>query len=400
MSFNFVFDRRNDVRPYPNLAPMIADPHGSYSVIGNDWPRIAPCRLLLYCDDHGYPYSVSYMDEPLPEQALYPIGLAWFDYSLDYFDLMLANTISAVRSGQLTVLFYYHEGDNPYREKARLDQLCQQHNLPVNCYRFISGNTKADCIDNFLYFADHELFYWRYGVVWDGVAQSRVDPHQQPRSRRFTLLNRTHKWWRSTITAYLKYEGILDSAYWSYGMVDIGDLYNNNPIRLALFPGLEQYMKKFLDSAPYVCDELSVDDHNRHWLLAEHLYADSYCSLITETLYDAEQSGGAFITEKTFKAILNGHPFVIFGCPNTLATLRQLGYRTFDQAIDNSYDLEQDNTERFRLTVESIKQLQKQDPHQWYMTCWDDVVYNQQHFIQSKYRRLADLNLKLVQPGK
>jgi hypothetical protein len=77
--FNFVFDRRNDSRPYPNLAPMMDNPHDSYHGMGDTWPYIAPCRLLLYCQDHQYPVNISYVDEPLPENAWYPIGLAWFD---------------------------------------------------------------------------------------------------------------------------------------------------------------------------------------------------------------------------------------------------------------------------------------------------------------------------------
>jgi hypothetical protein len=328
------------------------------------------------------------MDEPLPERALYPIGLAWFDYSLDYFAIIPPATLEAIRSAKLTVLFYYHEGDNPYREQDRLDQLCQQHHLPTTCYRFISGNTQAKNIDNFVYFADHELFHWRH-------SQQTVAAHSEPRSRQFTLLNRIHKWWRATITAYFKKEGLLNQAYWSYGNVDIGDLPTNNPIMLRPFPGLSEYMIEFLQSAPYSCDTLSLDEHNTHSILVKHLYADSYCSFVSETLYDAEQSGGSFITEKTFKAIANAHPFVIFGCPNTLLTLRQLGYRTFDNFIDNSYDSEQDNTQRFIKTIAAVKQLLNQDLHAWYQQCLNDIVYNQQLFLSSKYERLAELDRQL-----
>ena len=393
--FNFVFDRRNDVRPYPNLAPMIDNPHASYESMGNNWPRIAPCRLLLYCDDHDYPYTINYADEPLPERALYPIGLAWFDYSLDYFGSIPTATLEQVRVGKLIVLFYYHEGDNPSCEQERLDHLCQQHNLPTTCYRFVSGNTNAEQINNFVYFADHELFYWRYGVVRNGLAQKYVDAHHFPRTCKFTLLNRVHKWWRATIVSYFKYKGWLDSAYWSYGNVDIKDSYHDNPIMLQSFDGLEEHMKIFLQGAPYACDGLSVDQHNTHWILAEHLYKDSYCSVVVETLYDAEQSGGSFITEKTFKAILNAHPFVIFGCVNTLKTLRKLGYRTFDTYIDNLYDCELDNTKRFIKTIATVQKLLDQDMHAWYQQCLDDILYNQQLFVSSKYARLAELDRQL-----
>ena len=395
MTFNFVFDRRNDSRPYPNLAPLTQNPHDSYHGMGDSYPRIAPCRLLLYCEDHSYPYRVTYINEAIPEHALYPIGLAWFDYTLDYFGLMTAATLDLVRAGVLTVLFYYHEGDNPHREQDRLTELCRLHGLSTGCYRFVSGNTAAAAIPGFAYFPDHELFYWRNGVVWNGRPQSYSAAHTGRRSRRFTLLSRIHKWWRSTILAYFDRLRLLDRAYWSYGDTTIGDLYENNPIMLSRFPGLAEHMERFIAGGPYRCDDLTTDEHNSHWISADHLYTDSYCSFVLETLYDAEQSGGAFLTEKTFKAILNAHPFVVFGCANTLATLRELGYRTFDSIIDNAYDTIEDNTRRFCATMATVDELLAQDLHQVYQLCLPDIEYNQQLFVSSKYHRLARLDQQL-----
>jgi hypothetical protein len=248
-----------------------------------------------------------------------------------------------------------------------------------------------------VYFADHELFYWRNGVVWNGNPMPYSAAHAEPRGRKFTLLSRVHKWWRSTVVARFDQLGLLsnDSAYWSYGDTSIGDLYENNPIMLSRFPGLADHMADFLKAGPYRCDDLTADQHNSHWILADYLYTDSYASFVLETLYDAEQSGGAFITEKTFKAILNGHPFVVFGCAGSLATLRKLGYRTFDHLIDNSYDSIEHNTDRFRATMQAVESLLDQDLHSWYQACLPDIRHNQQLFTASKYSRLADLRRQL-----
>ena len=374
----------------------MSNPHESYAGLGDTWPRIAPCRLLLYCDDHGYPYTIHYTDEPVPQGSLYPVGLAWFDYTIDYFALIPQSTLALIQSGQVRVLFYYHEGDNPTREQARLNHLCELHALDPACYVFVTGNTAVEHLANFRYFPDHELFYWRNGVEWNGRAQPYCPAHEEARTRRFTLLSRVHKWWRATTVAYLQQEGLLDQAYWSYGTVDIGDLPENNPIQIGQFAGLRSCMDRFLTSAPYRCDDLTAAEHNSHWILADHLYSDSYASIVLETLFDAEQSGGAFITEKTFKAILNGHPFVIFGCPGTLATLRRLGYRTFDHVIDNSYDEILDNTQRFRAAVAAVQHLSAQDPARWYRACRTDILHNQALFRATKYGRLAQLDQELT----
>lgn len=392
--FKFVFDRRNDARPYPNLAPWVDDPHDSYGGMGDSYPWIAPCRLLLYSTDHSYPVSISYTDEPIPPGAWYPVGIAWFDFGLDYFELMSAEVRTYLRTGQLRVLFYYHEGDNPLHEQARLDALCRLHVLPVNCYCFVTGNTQADSVDRFVYFADHELFYWRNSVKWNDRSQPGCHYHTRPRSKRYTALNRFHKWWRATIMADLtEHRPILNRAnsYWSYNGVDMGDQYTDNPIELSCFEGLESTLTQFLRRVPHRCDELTSDEHNQHWTLVAEHYDDAYCNLVFETFFDADGSGSAFLSEKTFKPIRHAQPFVIFGTAGTLATLRRLGYRTFDSCIDNGYDTITDNTLRYQAARHALQQLDDQDLHAWYVSCRADIVHNQELFLSSKYPRLAAL---------
>jgi len=389
---NLVYDRPGSAGPYPNLVPW-TDTRTGYSDIGDEYPFLCPIRLFYYAKDHGFPINISYTNEPLPDNAFYPIGISWFDFSLDFFELMSEQVRNSLREGKLRALFYYHEGDNPHHEKSRLDQLCAEHNLPVDCYRFISGNTEADKIDNFVYFADHELFYWRNSVVWNDIPQIGCEPHSFKRNREFTLLSRVHKWWRSTIVSHLYSNQLLGNSYWSYGNVDIGDQYNDNPIQLHQFPGLDNYMTEFLEGSPYKCDELNETEHNSHWMFVPEHYSDSYCHLVLETFFDADGSNGCFISEKVFKPIRHGQPFVVFGTPHTLATLRRLGYRTYDYAIDNSYDSIEDNTERFRAAVESVRKVFKQDMHTWYMSMWDDMQYNRQLYLSSldKKLKLAEL---------
>ena len=380
---NLVYDREGSAGPYPNLAPWTETRTG-YSDIGDEYPFICPIRLFYYAKDHGFPINISYINQPLPANAFYPIGISWFDFSLDFFALMSDQVRDYLRKGKLTALFYYHEGDNPHHEKTRLDQLCTEHNLPVDCYRFVSGNTEANKIDNFVYFADHELFYWRNAVIWNDIPQIGAEPHPYPRNREFTLLSRVHKWWRATVVSHLYHNQLLGNSYWSYGDVDIGDQYNDNPIQIHQFAGLANHMQQFLDQGPYKCDQMSADQHNSHWMFSPEHYMDSYCHLVLETFFDADGSNGCFISEKVFKPIRHGQPFVVFGAPYTLKTLRELGYKTYDYAIDNSYDEIEDNTQRFVKVVEAVQKIKQQDMHNWYMSLWDDMQYNRQLYLSSK----------------
>ena len=284
------------------------------------------------------------------------------------------------------ILFYYHEGDNPYRIKQRLEQLCKEHNLPSDCYRFISGNTAADGIPGFAYFSDHELLYWHRNK------EVPVTPiNTKPRKRIFTALSRTHKWWRATVMADLVRNGLLYNSYWSYNTdVALDDLPEDNPIEVDTLE-IRSLIDEFLKGAPYTCDSQTSDQHNDHSIVETAHYTDAYCNIVLETHYDADQSGGAFLTEKTFKPIKHGQPFIIVGCPGSLEALRKLGYRTFDNVIDNSYDLIENNTQRWQQTLHAIQQIHEQDMNAWFQRCQTDIIHNQQLFLSSKYARLNSL---------
>jgi hypothetical protein len=75
------------------------------------------------------------------------------------------------------------------------------------------------------------------------------------------------------------------------------------------------------------------------------IYELSQLTVVTESHFD--QTGGLFITEKTFRPLLVGHPFMILGQTGTLKKLRSWGFQTNFDGIDQSYDLVEDNKERF-----------------------------------------------------
>jgi len=199
------------------------------------------------------------------------------------------------------------------------------------------------------------------------------------------------------VASYLYREQLLGNSYWSYGNVDIGDQFNDNPIQLSALSDHEEYMKEFLANGPYRCDDMDGEQHNSHWLFVPEHFADSYCHLVLETFFDADGSNQCFISEKVFKPVRHGQPFVVFGAPYTLKTLRQLGYRTYDDHIDNSYDDIEDNTKRFKRVVETVKQIKQRDLHQWYCSMMNDITYNRNRFIssQDKLTKLESLIKKI-----
>jgi hypothetical protein len=83
-------------------------------------------------------------------------------------------------------------------------------------------------------------------------------------------------------------------------------------------------------------------------------YEKTFISLVTETLVD---SGTLFLSEKIWKPIMVGHPFLVYGNKGTLKYLRELGYKTFDKWIDESYDDISDNEMRCCKIVSELKKF-------------------------------------------
>jgi len=391
MSFNFVADSVIRNKGYPALTTWEAIPWtGEWSNFGSCWPYTVPVNLHDYCVQHQYPSKIHTLNEEFPSESFYTIAPLFFYFDIDYIELLPAVVKQHLLSNRLKLLFYYDEADSPIKIKQRLDHLCTQHQLPTNCYFFISANTAADQLDNFVSFTADELLYWdRNRPV------TALPIHNNKRQRDFTVLSRTHKWWRATAMTDLYHRGLLKNSFWSYNTnIDLNESKSDSPIEIdSIF---NCYVDRFISQGPYVCDTLNDAEHNNHARLVPEHYTESYCSIIFETHIDADQSGGSFLTEKTFKAIKHGHPFIIVGTAGSLAHLKSLGYRTFDHAIDPNYDKITNVTERWLRIAEIITELKSQDLHTWFETCRSDIEHNQQLFLQSKYNRLNTLHDKLL----
>ena len=385
MSLNLIADRTVKGRIYPALARHQAQPYTqAWREFGQHWPNTIPLRLQEYCDHHGVKLNIIDIDSEWPSDAFYPVGLGFFDFGIDYFKLMPERIRTGLFFDDVRVLFYYHEGDNPFHIKTRLDELCAKHNLRNDCYRFVSGNTAAKSLPNFVYFTDFELWYYQ---------RNRASPalkiHTSPRERDFTVLNRLHKSWRALAMADLKNLDLLDNSYWSYcesGVFDDAEC----PIQIDDIAGLRGATEKFLQSAPYISDELDHDQRNDHSTLISKYHVNSYCNIVMETHFDADQSGGTFLTEKTFKPIKHGQMFFIAGPAGSLQVLRDLGYRVFDHILDNSYDLETDHTQRWMALTRAIYFAQTALP-KLFEQARTDIEHNQQLFLTTKTSRLNTL---------
>lgn len=92
-------------------------------------------------------------------------------------------------------------------------------------------------------------------------------------------------------------------------------------------------------------------------IVDEHVdkFYQSYLHIVTETSVN-----NVFFSEKTFKPIKYYQPFVLINGANSLRYLREMGYKTFEKYIDESYDIEQESDKRISKAINSALEFIKQ----------------------------------------
>jgi len=83
-------------------------------------------------------------------------------------------------------------------------------------------------------------------------------------------------------------------------------------------------------------------------------YHETFFSVVNETTYFEDVP---FLSEKIFKVIAMGHPFILSSAPNNLQYLRELGYKTFYPHINETYDTIKDHKQRMIAIVDEIERI-------------------------------------------
>lgn len=377
------FDRWIGSKPYPNLARWQARPYTpEWRQFSHHWPFSEPANLVEYLQDE----TVEPTNSGVPG---YLVAVSFFDFSVDWPSLLPKERMQQLRQGQVVLIFYYSEGDNPAIIKAHLDQQFFSAGVSPAQLRLVSANSMADDLPGCSWFADDELLFRkrnRHCVP--------TPAHDGQRNRLFTALVRTHKWWRATIMADFWRRGWNELGYFSYNTsITVGDSETDNPIEVDRWSGLRAATHDFLTRS-FSADHLTAEQHNDHHLVVPEHFNDAYLNIVIETHMDVDQSGGVFLTEKTFKPIKNAQPFVVFGAAGSLARLRDLGYRTFDSIIDPTYDTITNTTDRYACVMSMLADLFSKGTlgmHGLYRACLPDILHNQRHFLAPKQDRLNRL---------
>lgn len=199
----------------------------------------------------------------------------------------------------------------------------------------------------------------------DEIYQTTDKPYK------FLFLNGRGRKHRANLIRKLDNESLLDSSLWTN--LDGA----NGPVQTLPREYEVSRYQPYVDSVTkqYVKFEL----FNNEWgeiYLEPRPYIDTYFSLVTETVFDMPYS---FRTEKIWKPIAMAHPWIAVSNVGFYRDMRNLGFRTYSNVIDESFDSIENNQDRLDRIVAIVKDLCSQDLAAFLKECYNTSKYNQQH---------------------
>lgn len=222
-------------------------------------------------------------------------------------------------------------------------------NLPKEQIYFVHGDLNADNYNNepYTYIPINNFAYWLYKYR----ETNKVDYTPEKLFLHYSRNLHSH---RIAFTIMMENENLLDDCIYSFGKLTEYNFLNavqdynltDNLNRFNFFKTLEN---KSSDYSNIIIDNPAAEINRSH-------YEKTFLSVVSETIVNKDI---CFFSEKIFKPLCMGHPFILIGSPYQLKYLTKLNYKTFSNFWDESYDTELDPVKRLRKIILILKQIKK-----------------------------------------
>jgi uncharacterized protein YggL (DUF469 family) len=123
-------------------------------------------------------------------------------------------------------------------------------------------------------------------------------------------------------------------------------------------------------------------------------YIDTYFSVVSETIFDYPYT---FRTEKTWKPMIMGHPFVIASNRGFYRDLHLAGFQTFGKLIDETFDQIDDPKDRADRIVDVVADICYNGAASFLEAAKPICKYNYQQLREHNRRERAELPERLAQ---
>lgn len=203
----------------------------------------------------------------------------------------------------------------------------------------------------------------------------------QPKPKSFDILLGRKKLHRDTVFNYINQNNLADKNVMTY-INNVNCSFNDPSKWVWESEGLtgHEETKWTVDRVEYYGHRMSVSQ-----IVPISVYNQTCYSVVAETNWSSEYS---FYTEKTIKPIMSRRLFIMFAGRDYLRNLRNIGFCTFDRLIDESYDNERGDVERFNMALEQVKLLCNRDQQEVLEIIRPICDYNLSHLMNTDWYEL------------
>jgi hypothetical protein len=177
---------------------------------------------------------------------------------------------------------------------------------------------------------------------------------------------------------------------WIYKYLHDAELLDHGMVSMNPFLGLStdfegltipsEQIVELNKNLPLILYDHNNNEHDDRFYIdriVPQVHLDTWVTVISEASF-GDSDLTLFLSEKAFKPIACSHPFIFMGNKGSLAKLRDMGYKTFEGFIDETYDT-LPTWERMQAVIESIKQINAiEDKLTWYESMRPILEHNKQ----------------------
>jgi hypothetical protein len=274
-------------------------------------------------------------------------------------------------------------------------------------YNFFQAN--SDCEFLFLHDGIPETC-WPVNVTsvqwisWGQQLDVAIDAHGiadavMPATKLLSSLSYRHEFHKAAVTAFLQKHFCSDQLVLSWHDVRQRDLYYLDPNfympesiqNLVLDPAFQNQLPIKLNNNFNQSPVANSDWHHP-------AYEQCAVNLTNESVYNSSSRlnqqpnplSGPYFTEKTWKPLLAGRPFVPVGQKNSIQSLKQLGLK-FDWGLDLDFDRMCNDFDRMLGIYQCLGHLKTQSPGDILDQSRDSCEHNLDHIRSGGFRNKCDI---------
>lgn len=268
----------------------------------------------------------------------------------------------------------------------RYTAFLQEHNIPEE-YRFnkVFG----------LPFFEFEYYHTLKEQILNGEPQVNLN-NLMNKSVDFLCLNSKIRAHRLFLISELQRRNIIENSYSS--MMGSNFVFEETTLEYA-----KQILEQHFKLSPFISEDMinhslnyinnwrelildaSADNLNDRYLDPKY-YENSHFSLVTET-----GMGYLSLTEKPLRAIANYHPYILISSHGALKYLKSIGFETFPEFFDESYDDEPNPAKRLLMVIDEVEKfvhIPNSRKNELTMQVKDKLIHNRNLFFSVIPKRI------------